>query len=211
MPDTGSPIPHLTANPSAARTGNRAVDQAVDGGGSADAPVLDIAGDLAGVPPISRSRTVTWHDPHELAAAGRGLSGLEFMQKLARRELPAPPIAELFGFEIDSVSTGDVLFRCTPDELAYNPIGVVHGGLACVLLDTVAGCAVHTTLPAGVGYTSLEIKVNYLRPIHGGTELFAHGWVTKPGRRAAFAEGDIRDAAGTLLATASSVCLVMGG
>ena len=177
---------------------------------SSNLPVIDIAGDLAAPPPATRSRTITWHDPHELAAAGRGLSGLEFMQKLARRELPAPPIAELFAFEIDSVSTGDVVFRCTPDESAYNPIGVVHGGLACVLLDTVAGCAVHTTLPAGVGYTSLEIKVNYLRPIHGGTELIAHGWVTKPGRRAAFAEGDIRDAAGTLLATASSTCLVMG-
>lgn len=179
--------------------------------GSPDEPVIDIVGDVTGRPPTTRSRTITWHDPHELARAGRGLSGLEFMQKLARRELPAPPIAELFAFEIDSVSTGDVVFRCTPDESAYNPIGVVHGGLACVLLDTVAGCAVHTTLPAGVGYTSLEIKVNYLRPIHGGIELIAHGWVTKPGRRAAFAEGDIRDASGALLATASSTCLIMGG
>jgi len=159
--------------------------------------------------PAARSKTVTWHDPHALAAVGRGLSGLEFLQKLAARELPAPPIAELFGFEIDAVSPGDVVFRCAPDESTYNPIGVVHGGLACVLLDTVAGCAVHSTLPAGVGYTSVEIKVSYLRPIHGGTELVAHGWVTKPGRRVAFAEGDLRDAAGTLLATASSTCLVM--
>ena len=191
-------------------TGSPAVDSS-SADGSGGIPVIDIVGDVTGAPPTTRSRTITWHDPHELAAAGRGLSGLEFMQKLARRELPAPPIAELFAFEIDSVATGDVVFRCTPDESAYNPIGVVHGGLACVLLDTVAGCAVHTTLPAGVGYTSLEIKVNYLRPIHGGLELIAHGWVTKPGRRAAFAEGDIRDAAGTLLATASSTCLVMGG
>ena len=89
-----------------------------------------------------------------------------------------------------------MVFRCEPDESTYNPIGVVHGGLACILLDTVAGCAVHTTLAAGVGYTSLEIKVNYLRPIHGGTVLIAHGWVTKPGRRVAFAEGEVLDAAG---------------
>jgi uncharacterized protein (TIGR00369 family) len=159
----------------------------------------------------SRSKTISWQDPHALAAAGRGLSGLEFLTLIANRELPAPPIAELFGMTIESVSPGDAVFRCEPDESTYNPIGVVHGGLACVLLDTVAGCAVHTTLAAGVGYTSLEIKVNYLRPIHGGTVLTAHGWVSKPGRRVAFAEGDLRDPDGTLLATASSCCLVMGG
>ncbi len=163
----------------------------------------------AAVPP--RSKTITWHDPHKLAAAGRTLSGQDFISQIAQRILPAPPIAELFGMTIETVEPGDVVFRCEPDESTYNPIGVVHGGLACVLLDTVAGCAVHTTLPAGVGYTSLELKVNYLRPIHGGIPLVAHGWVTKPGRRAAFAEGDIRDPDGKILATASSTCLVMGG
>jgi uncharacterized protein (TIGR00369 family) len=158
-----------------------------------------------------RSKTITWHDPQALAAAGRTLSGQDFISQIAQRILPAPPIAELFGMSIESVEPGDVVFRCEPDESTYNPIGVVHGGLACVLLDTVAGCAVHTTLPAGIGYTSLELKVNYLRPIHGGIALTAHGWVTKPGRRAAFAEGDIRDPDGKILATASSTCLVMGG
>jgi len=157
-----------------------------------------------------RSKTVSWQDPHALAAAGRTLSGLEFLSAMARRELPAPPIAELFGMTIEAVEPGDAVFRCEPDESTYNPIGVVHGGLACILLDTVAGCAVHTTLAAGVGYTSLEIKVNYLRPIHGGSVLVAHGWVTKPGRRVAFAEGDIRDQDGKILATASSSCLIMG-
>src|SRR6478752_10603437 len=98
-----------------------------------------------------RSKTITWQDPHALAAAGRTLSGQEFMSQIASRILPAPPIAELFGMTIESVEPGDVVFRCEPDESTYNPIGVVHGGLACVLLDTVAGCAVHTTLPAGIG------------------------------------------------------------
>ena len=158
-----------------------------------------------------RIKTVSWQDPHALAIAGRALSGLDFLRQMARRELPGPPIAELFGMTIESVDTGDVVFRCEPDESTYNPIGVVHGGLACVLLDTVAGCAVHSTLPAGVGYTSLELKVNYLRPIHGRTVLTAHGWLTKPGRRVAFAEGDIRDPSGVVLATGSSTCLVMGG
>jgi uncharacterized protein (TIGR00369 family) len=109
-----------------------------------------------------------------------------------------------------SVNPGDVVFGCLPDESVYNPIGVVHGGLVCTLLDTVAGCAVHSTLPADVGYTSVEIKISYLRPVRAGVELIAHGWVTKPGRRVAFAEADVRDPSGTLLATASSTCLVMG-
>lgn len=171
----------------------------------------DTATDSVPEPPL-RSRTISWHDPLVLAGVGRTMSGLDFLRKMADRTLPAPPIAELLGMTIDSVEPGDVVFRCVPDESTYNPIGVVHGGLACALLDTVAGCAVHTTLAAGVGYTSLEIKVNYLRPTHGGLDLVAHGWVTKPGRRAAFAEADIRDAAtGAVLATASSTCLVMGG
>jgi len=178
---------------------------------TAEIPVESASGAALPAPEAARSKTITWQDPIALAAVGRTLSGLDFMRKLARRELPAPPIAQLFGFEIDSVELGDVVFRCAPDESTYNPIGVVHGGMACVLLDTVAGCAVHTTLPAEVAYTSLEIKVNYLRPIHGGTVLIAHGWVTKPGRRAAFAEADIRDEDGRVLATASSTCLVMGG
>ena len=170
-------------------------------------PRTSDAGNLA-IP--ERSKTVSWHDPLALAAIGRTMSGLDFLRKLAARELPAPPIAELFGFGIETVEPGDVVFTCRPDESTYNPIGVVHGGTACVLLDTVAGCAVHSSLPAGVGYTSLEIKVNYLRPIHGGVGLVAHGWVSKPGRRVAFAEGDLRDAEGRVLATATSTCLIMG-
>ena len=158
-----------------------------------------------------RSRTVSWRDPLELAGVGRTLGGLDFLTQIMEGALPPPPIAELFGMRMDSIAVGDVVFSCVPDESTYNPLGIVHGGLACVLLDTVAGCAVNTTLAAGVGYTSLEIKVNYLRPIHGGTQLRAHGWVTKPGRRAAFADADLRDANGVLLATASSTCLVMGG
>ena len=157
-----------------------------------------------------RSRTVSWHDPAITALGALERSGLATMQAIRDGELPAPPIAHLMQFDIVDLAEGRVEFTCVLDESVYNPIGVVHGGLVCTLLDTVAGCAVHTTLPAGVGYTSLEIKVNYLRPIHGGIALTAHGWVTKPGRRAAFAEGDIRDPDGKVLATASSVCLVMG-
>ncbi len=156
-----------------------------------------------------RSKVVTWHDPLQLAAAAAGLSGLDFLTALLDGTLPPPPIATLVGMNPVSVTAGDVVFTCLPDESVYNPIGVVHGGLVCTLLDTVAACAVHSTLPRGVGYTSVEIKVSYLRPVAAGVELTAHGWVTKPGRRVAFAEGDVRDPSGVLLATASSTCLVM--
>jgi uncharacterized protein (TIGR00369 family) len=159
-----------------------------------------------------RSKTVTWHDPLPLAATAAAMSGREFLQAMADGELPPPPITRMFGFGPVSVGDGDVVFTCMPDEAAYNPIGLVHGGLVCTLLDTVTGCAVHSTLPAGMGYTSIEIKVNYLRPVRvvAGRpgDLTAHGWVTRPGRRVAFAEGDVRDSDGKLVATASSACLV---
>ncbi|OHV31963.1 aromatic compound degradation protein PaaI [Pseudofrankia sp. EUN1h] len=159
-----------------------------------------------------RHKTVSWHDPLATAARAATMSGLEFLRAMQNGEVPPPPIAAMFGFRPVGVEPGDVRFACVPDESAYNPIGVVHGGLVCTLLDTAAACAVHSTLPAGVGYTSIEIKVNYLRPVRvePGTpaELITHGWVTKPGRRVAFAEGDVRDGAGRVVATASTTCLV---
>ncbi len=157
-----------------------------------------------------RSKTVTWWDPIANARGADSGTGLEHLRALLDGEGPPPPIAQLMGFALESVAEGDAVFVCTPDESVYNPIGVVHGGLVCTLLDSAIGCAVQTTLPAGSAYTSIEIKVNYLRALHAKTgALRVHGWVTKPGRRVAFGEADVRDAAGTIYATASSTCLVM--
>ncbi len=157
----------------------------------------------------ARSRTVTWYDPLITAAGALERSGLETMEAIRDGVLPPPPIAMLMQFDIRSLEEGRVEFGCTLDESVYNPIGVVHGGLVCTLLDTVAGCAVHTTLPAGVAYTSIELKVNYLRPVHATSgPLTAIGRVVKPGRRVAFAEGEVLDAAGRTVATASSSLLV---
>ncbi len=156
-----------------------------------------------------RSKTVQWYDPVAAATAGRALSGIEHLQAVVEGRLPPPPIAGLMGLRLATVTAGEVVFRCTPDESAYNPIGVVHGGLVCTLLDSVCGCAVQSVLEAGTGYTSLEIKVSYLRPVQADTgELTARGWVTRRGRRASFAEGDVRDPQGRVVATASSTCLV---
>jgi uncharacterized protein (TIGR00369 family) len=157
----------------------------------------------------ARSRTVTWHDPRITAAGALERSGLETMEAIRDGVLPPPPIATLMQFDIRSLEEGRVEFGCTLDESVYNPIGVVHGGLVCTLLDTVAGCAVHTTLPAGMAYTSIEIKVNYLRAVHASSgPLTAIGRVVKPGRRVAFAEGEVLDARGATVATASSSLLV---
>jgi len=156
-----------------------------------------------------RSRTVSWHDPSITALGALERSGLETMQAIRDGELPAPPIAQLMQFDIIDLAEGRVEFSCVLDESVYNPIGVVHGGLVCTLLDTVAGCAVHTTLPQGMAYTSIELKVNYLRAVHAHSgPLTAVGTVVKPGRRVAFAEGEVRDAAGRVVATASSSLLV---
>jgi uncharacterized protein (TIGR00369 family) len=157
----------------------------------------------------ARSRTVTWHDPMITAAGALTRSGLETMQAIRDGVLPPPPISQLVRMDVVEVAEGRVEFSCEPDESVYNPIGVVHGGLVCTLLDSVVGCAVHSTLPRGLGYTSIELKVNYLRAVHAGSgPLSAVGTVVKPGRRVAFAEGQVTDAAGRLVATASSSLLV---
>ena len=137
------------------------------------------------------------------------MTGLQQLQAIVRGELPPPPIAAHFGMRIVSLAEGDVVFEGVPDGSHYNPIGWVHGGFSATLLDSACGSAVHSSLQPGQAYTSLEIKVSFLRPITADTgPVRAHGWVTKPGSRAAFAEADLRDADGRLLATASSVCAV---
>lgn len=157
-----------------------------------------------------RQKTVGWHDPMLGAAAGREMTGLAYLHAMLDGTLPPPPIAGLFNMMLTRADAGDVAFTCTPDESAYNPIGLIHGGLVCTLLDSAIGCAVQTTLPAGVGYTSVEIKVNYLRPVHADSgELTARGWTTKPGRKIAFAEADVRNSDGKIVATGSGSCLIL--
>lgn len=160
-----------------------------------------------------RAKTVQWHDPMiAAAAAASGLSGLEFLRAIGDGTLPPPPIAVLMGFHPVEVAEGLVVFEGTPDESVYNPIGMVHGGYVCTLADTVAACAVHTTLPAGVGYTSIDLNVSYTRRITSASgTLRAVGTVVKPGRRVAFSRAEIFDAAGKVVASAASSCLIIGG
>ncbi len=138
------------------------------------------------------------------------MPGISYLRAMAAGDAPPPPIAVLMGFSIDEIEEGRVTFTAEPAEYHYNPIGIVHGGLAATVLDSVMGCAVHSTLPAGHLYSTLEMKVNFVRPITSGTgTVVAEGTVVHRGGRVATAEGRMyaRDG-GKLLAHATTTCFV---
>ncbi|MBP1324871.1 uncharacterized protein (TIGR00369 family) [Leucobacter exalbidus] len=156
------------------------------------------------------SRTLQYHRPEVDKAKLFEKTGIDQLRSLLSGDTPPPPMSRHIDMDFVSVAVGDVVMTAHPDESHYNLIGSVHGGFFATLLDSACGCAVHSTLPAGVGFTTLELKVSFLRPITADTGVVtAHGWVTKPGRNAAFAEADIRDSSGRVLATATSTCLVI--
>ena len=137
-----------------------------------------------------RERTFDWVDPLEAAAKGSELPGLELMQGIVAGSHPPPPIARLLDMEIVEVSHGRAVFALHPAEWMYNPIGSVHGGIAATILDSCMGCAVHTNLDAGVGYTTTDLQVRYLRSMRAGDgRVLAEGRVIHSGRRTATAEG----------------------
>jgi uncharacterized protein (TIGR00369 family) len=139
------------------------------------------------------------------------MTGLEMLRAMAAGEVPAAPIAELLGFAPVEVEEGRVVFAAVPAEKHYNPLGTVHGGLAATLLDSAMGCAVHSTLPAGVGYTTLELKVNFTRHITSETgRILCEGTVVHRGGRVATADGRVyAEADGRLLAHATTTCLIL--
>lgn len=160
----------------------------------------------------TRTRTITWHDPVASAAAGRELSGIGYLEAMARGELPRPPIGILMDFTIAEVAKGRVVFEVEPAEFHYNPIGMVHGGLAATLCDSALGCAVQTLLPAGTGYTTVDLNVTFLRPLTRETgKVRAIGEVIHSGSRIATAQARLVDAADKIYATATTTCLILRG
>ena len=158
---------------------------------------------------MKRIRTVAWEDPADGARAAAQMSGLEYLRAIARDELPTAPMAALLGFEFSEIEEGRVVFECVPAEYHYNPIGAVHGGLACTLFDSAMGCAVHTMLPAGVGYTTIELKVNFLRPITAETgRILCEGTAIHVGGRLATAEARLLDEGGKLYGHATTTCMI---
>jgi uncharacterized protein (TIGR00369 family) len=139
-----------------------------------------------------------------------GLSGLEQMRALQKKDRRAPGIGAALEFFLAEVDEGRVVFEATPGPHVYNPIGSVHGGFAATLLDSACGCAVHTRLSPTQAYTTLELKVAYHKGMSAKTGLVrAEGRVVSIGRRAAFAEATLKDLDGRLYASATSTLLVM--
>lgn len=157
-----------------------------------------------------RSRTYAWQDPRPSLARLPETAGLDLLTAMASGEIPAPPLAATLDFErITVLGEGSVELTLVPGEHHLNPLGTVHGGVIAAMLDTVAGCAVHTALPAGTGYTSLDLHTRFLRPVTPGTgRVRAEGTVVNRGSRTATAEARLVDEGGKLLATATSTCLL---
>src|SRR5262249_27193950 len=154
-----------------------------------------------------------WQDRVETAAAGAAMSGMAYMTAIVAGEIPPPPIAVTMRLRPVELEEGRVLFAGEPGEEHYNPIGVVHGGYAATLLDSALGCAVHTTLPAGVAYTSLGLEAKFVRPITRDTgSVLCEAEVLYRGRRQATASASLKSAGeNKLLAHGSATCMLLGG
>jgi len=149
------------------------------------------------------------HDPVEAARDLAQLDGLAALRAMIAGELPPPPIATLLGFELVGVDEGRAVFAVEPSDRHYNPIGMVHGGLAATLIDSATGCAVHTTLPAGTGYTTTDVQVRFVRPITRDTgRIECAGEVVHRGRTMATAEARLT-AGGKLLAHGTASLLIL--
>ncbi|HWQ24068.1 MAG TPA: PaaI family thioesterase [Gaiellaceae bacterium] len=157
-----------------------------------------------------RTRSYSWQDPLAALELARGLPGLEVVRRMLTGELPHPPIADVLGLRLVEAEEGRAVFEGEPGEQHYNIVGTVHAGFTTTLLDSAMGCALATTLPAGVGWTTLELKANFTRPLTVETgRVRCTGAVIHPGRRVATAEARLEDLRGRLLAHATSTILVL--
>ena len=137
------------------------------------------------------------------------MSGLEFVQGLADGTLPLNTIAQTLGYDITEAETGRVVVTAEPSDIHLNPAGTVHGGLAATMLDSCMGLAIQSTLEKGVGSTTLEFKISFVRPITLETgQIKAEGTVISRGRRVGTAEGRVTDGKGRLLVHGTTTCLI---
>ena len=156
------------------------------------------------------TRTYDYQPPFTDFASLAPLSGLDVMRRIIAREIPAPPITATLGFDLVEVDRGTAVFQGTTADWQYNPLGSVHGGWICTLLDSALGCAVHSTLAAGHMYTTLDLQVRFVRAVVASTGIVrAEAKVLHPGRKVATAEARLVGADGTLFATATTSCLVL--
>lgn len=167
----------------------------------------DVALEAWRQPADQRRREVRWDDPAATLAAAAGRSGRELMEAIAAGEISPPPTALLLGFVPTAIDEGEVTMSLYPGEHQLNPLGAIHGGVIATLLDSAMGCAVQTTLPAGMGFATTDLHVRYFRPAFaGGSLLHAHGELVNRGRRTATASGRLVDEDGRLYAHATTTC-----
>lgn len=157
----------------------------------------------------SQSRTTASDVGTVSPGEAKTLTGYQLIKGILDGIFPVPPISKVLNFHLTEIDSGRAVFTGQPSLDYYNPIGSVHGGYAATLLDSCMGCAVHTTLPAGVGYTTLEIKISFIRPIREDSgPLKAEGKVISVGKRIGTAEGRIFDAQNRLYAHGTTTCLI---
>ncbi len=155
------------------------------------------------------TRIVDDETPAARVVARDRLSGLDYMRQLMAGELPPSGMAGLMNFRLVEVSEGHAVFAVSPDERHYNGIGIAHGGLAATLLDSALGCAINTMMPPGRIFTTLEMKINYVRPMRRETgEVRCEASILHVGGRVATAEGRIVDAGGKLYAHGTATCML---
>lgn len=160
--------------------------------------------------PEIRERLVRWEDPQQTIGFVRQSTGLEALRAVRDGTVPAPPISVLINFKLLTVDEGRVVVEAYPGEEHYNPIGSVHGGFALAVCDTAMSCAVHSLLPAGVGYTTTDIQVRFIRGMTKETgPVHCEGIALHVGRSTAVAEGKLRDGAGKLLAVGTTACAIL--
>jgi uncharacterized protein (TIGR00369 family) len=156
-----------------------------------------------------RTRTYTWEDPMIGTQLLVGMTGVEFLQAMIDGKIPPPPIAATLDFRLAEVREGQAVFVGTPSEFHYNPIGMVHGGLIATLLDSAMGCAIQSMLPAGTGYTTLELHTNFVRPLTRDTgEVRCESKVLHIGKRIGTAEAKVVDSAGKLYGHGTTTCMI---
>ena len=160
---------------------------------------------------MDRTRTFTWEDPAAGLEAARTLTGVEWLRAMAEGRAPSPPMAEVLGFKLDEIDEGKVIVSLDPAEFHYNPMGILHGGMAATLFDTALGCAVQSLLPPAHAAPTMQLQVSYVRPITVQTgKIFCTGTIIHLGKRSATAEGRLNDGSGKLYAHATGTFMIAG-
>ncbi len=160
--------------------------------------------------PATHSRNTSWSDPHAEPRADKAMGGRESLEASIRGEVPLPPIAVTLGYRISEVGDGMAVVTCEPGEYHLNPFNIVHGGLAAALIDTATGCAISSQSPAGTGQTTINLQIEYFRPMtENNGPLRCEGRVVKRGRRIAVADAELVGEDGKVYARGSGTYMIL--